>query len=79
MCILFGIIAEARRGALSGMIRFLNASPAFMKTEILWAVVFPAFLRTYVMTNAVGLLLKHYFEPLDMPDSEQLGLRFMRV
>ena len=44
MGILFAIIDQARRGTLGGMIRLVNASPAFLKIAIAWPVVSSAVL-----------------------------------
>ncbi|KAI4181280.1 MAG: hypothetical protein L6R41_006705, partial [Letrouitia leprolyta] len=61
-------------GALAGMICYLDSSAENLSTEIGWVVILPAFQRTHVTSNAVGLLL-HY--ALDTP--EQGGLRLRRV
>lgn len=77
ICILFAVIDKARGGALAGMIGLINASPTFFRIEIAWALVFPAFQRTYVTTNAVGLLLNYCLDPPNAP--ERPGLGFVRV
>lgn len=56
------------------MICYLDSSAENLSTEIGWVVILPAFQRTHVTSNAVGLLL-HY--ALDTP--EQGGLRLRRV
>lgn len=60
------------RPTLAGLIGFLNSSVANLCTEIGFIVTLPAFQRTHVTTNAVGLLL-HY--ALDLPELGGLGLR----
>jgi RimJ/RimL family protein N-acetyltransferase len=77
-CILFAIIDKARGGAMAGVIRLVNVSPANLSAEIGWAVVFPAFQRTYVTSNAVGLLLRYCLD-LPIPGAARPGLGFRRV
>lgn len=77
LAILFAIIDKARGGALAGVIGLLNTLPFNLSTEIGWVVVFPAFQRTYVSSNAIGLLLRYC---LELPsDPERPGLGFRRV
>ncbi|KAL8710358.1 MAG: hypothetical protein Q9225_007306, partial [Loekoesia sp. 1 TL-2023] len=59
-------------GALAGMICYLSSSAQHLSTEIGFLVILPAFQRTHVTTNAVGLLLRY---ALDSPDEGGLGLR----
>ena len=55
----------------------MHTSPANLSGEIWWVVVFPAFQRTYVTTNAIGLLLRYC---LELPSAPQWpGLGFRRV
>ena len=76
--ILFAIIDKARGGAMAGVIGLINVSSANLSAEIGWAVVFPAFQRTYVTSNAVGLLLRYCLD-LPVPGAARPGLGFRRV
>jgi RimJ/RimL family protein N-acetyltransferase len=80
--ILFAIIDKARGGAMVGVISLIKASAEHLSAEIAWIVVFPAFQRTYVTSNAVGLVL-HYALELPTPDpahgTRRRGLGFRRV
>jgi len=73
--ILFTIIDKARGGAHAGLIGLINASPEKLSAEIAWTLVFPTFQRTYVTTNAVGLLLNYCLELPSAPQRPGLGLR----
>ena len=72
MCIFFAIIDEACEGPLAEVIGLVNVSPAFVKIEIAWLVVFSAFQRTCFTMNSAGL-----FESPSMPERHRL--RFVRV
>jgi len=75
--ILFAIIDKAREGQFAGLIGLMNTSPANLSIEIGWILVFPAFQRTYVTSNAIGLVL-HYC--LELPSAaKRPGLGFRRV
>jgi RimJ/RimL family protein N-acetyltransferase len=75
--ILFAIIDKARDDALAGVIGLFFTSPENLSVEIGWVLVFPEFQRTYVTTNAVGLLLRYC---LELPSaSHRPGLGFRRV
>jgi RimJ/RimL family protein N-acetyltransferase len=63
-------------GALSGMIGLLRSEPAQRKTEIGPVITLPAFQRTHVTSNAIGLLL-HYC--LNLPSASPPGLGLRRV
>ena len=76
--LLFAIIDKARDGAMAGVIGLLDTSAHNLSVEIGWVVVFPAFQRTYVTSNAVGILLRYSLE-LPSPDSGRGGLGFRRV
>jgi len=57
---------HAQSGAqprLAGVIGFLNASPAHLSVEIGWVLILPAYQRTHVTSNAIGLLLHYCLEP----------------
>ena len=74
--ILFAIIDKARGDAFAGVIGLFGASPANLSAEIAWIVVFPEFRRTYVTSNAVGLILNYSLElPSAPPERRGLGLR----
>ena len=80
-CILFAILDKARGGAMAGVIGLVNASAAQLCAEIAWALVFPAFRRTYVTSNAIGILLQYALEipsPSPRPGARR-GLGFRRV
>jgi len=79
MCIFFAIIDKARGDALAGVVALVNTSPANLRTEIAWLVVFPEFRRTYVTDNAVGLLLNYCLELPNPPPGRGRGLGFRRV
>lgn len=53
---------EDRDGALAGIMSFINTSLANQCTEIGYIVILPAFQRTHITTNAVGLMLEHALE-----------------
>ena len=76
--ILFAIIDKARGGAMAGLIGLINTSPENLSTEIGWVIIFPAFQRTYVTTNAIGLLLRYCLD-LPIPGAVRPGLGFRRV
>ena len=80
--ILFAIIDKARDGAMAGVIALINTSVENLSTEIAWLVVFPAFQRTYVTSNAVGIAMRYVLE-LPSPDlahgARGRGLGFRRV
>ena len=80
--ILFAIIDKARGGAMAGVIGLVNADPDNLSAEIAWVLVFPAFQRTYVTSNAVGIVLQYALE-LPVPDpargARRRGLGFRRV
>ena len=50
-------------GAFAGMIAYMDSSPVHRCTEIGAIVVLPAFQRTHVASNAVGLMIQHAFRP----------------
>ncbi|KAF9483157.1 acyl-CoA N-acyltransferase [Pholiota conissans] len=59
-------------GQIAGLIGWLHASPANLTYEIGPVIVLPAFQRTFVTANAVGLLLRY---ALDLPAEGGLGFR----
>jgi len=76
--ILFAIIDKARGGAMAGVIGLVNASAENLSAEIAWLLVFPEFQRTYVTSNAIGIMLQYAFE-LPTPGARHRGLGFRRV
>ena len=76
--ILFAIIDKARGDAFAGVIGLFGASPTNLSVEIAWIAVFPEFRRTYVTSNAVGLILNYCLELPSAPP-ERRGLGFRRV
>jgi RimJ/RimL family protein N-acetyltransferase len=79
LCLLFAIIDKARGDALAGVISLVNVNPANLRAEIAWLVVFPEFRRSYVTSNAIGLLLNYCLELPDPPSGRRPGLGFRRV
>jgi len=73
--ILFAIIDKARENKLAGLIGLKNTSPANLSAEIGWILVFPAFQRTYVTSNAIGLVLHYCLELPSAPKRPGLGLQ----
>ena len=76
--VLFAIIDKGQGGhsrAMAGVIGLLHASTTNLSAEMAWVLVFPAFQRTYVTTNAVGLLLRYCLELPGAPQRPGLGLR----
>ncbi|KAF8606013.1 acyl-CoA N-acyltransferase [Ceratobasidium sp. AG-I] len=60
--------------ALAGTIGYLNAAPESASVEIGYAIVLPAYQRTFVSTHAIGLLLQYAFElPEDNSKDNDLG------
>ena len=78
-CITFAIIDKARGDALAGVVSLVNTTPAHLCSEIAWLIVFPEFRRSYVTSNAVGLLLNYCLELPDPPPGRPRGLGFRRV
>jgi len=76
--ILFAIIDKGHGDALAGVIGLMDASAHNLSVEIGWVAIFPAFRRTYVTSNAVGILLRYALE-LPSPDTGRGGLGFRRV
>ena len=76
--ILFAILDKAHEGGtFAGVIGLVDASPANLSVEIAWVLVFPERQRTYVTSNAIGLLLRYC---LELPgDLQRPGLGFRRV
>ncbi|KAJ7104161.1 hypothetical protein B0H15DRAFT_918775 [Mycena belliarum] len=72
--ILFAVIDKTRgqSGALAGVIGLIHTSSQNRWTEIACVICFPDFQRTFVNTNAVGLLLRYC---LDLPKDGGLGFR----
>ncbi|KAF8149436.1 acyl-CoA N-acyltransferase [Crassisporium funariophilum] len=76
---LFAIIDKTRpdadaqsSGSIAGMIGWQNGSMSNLSLEVGPVVILPAFQRTFVGTNAVGLLLKYAF---DLPEDGGLAMR----
>ncbi|VDC02820.1 unnamed protein product [Peniophora sp. CBMAI 1063] len=59
-------------GSLAGVIGLFYTSSTTLSTEIGPVMAFPAFQRTYVMSSAIGLLLRYC---LEIPSKGGLGLR----
>ncbi|KAI0294617.1 acyl-CoA N-acyltransferase [Multifurca ochricompacta] len=73
--VLFTIIDKARGNSVAGLIGLINASPTNLSVEFAWVLVFPEFQRTYVTSNAVGLLLQYCLELPTASPKPGLGLR----
>ncbi|KAI0052381.1 acyl-CoA N-acyltransferase [Auriscalpium vulgare] len=81
---LFAIIDKKRpdpahpefEGSMAGVLSLMNTSAPNLSTEIGWVIVFPAFQRTYVTSNACGVLLRYC---LDLPTANPPGLGLRRV
>jgi len=63
-------------GSLAGIVGMLFTSLQHLFTEIGFIMVYPAFQRTHVATNAVGILLKYCLEP---PSASPPGIGLRRV
>ncbi|KAF0327329.1 GNAT family [Colletotrichum asianum] len=63
---------EDEEGGMAGRISFANTSTAHLCTEIGYIVIFPAYQRTHVTTNAVGLMLHEAFKS---PEDGGFGIR----
>lgn len=63
---------EDDEGELAGTMSYMRSSATTLSTEIGFVVVLPAFQRTHVTTNAVGLMLQY---ALASPAEGGLGLR----
>ncbi|CAD6573006.1 MAG: hypothetical protein ASARMPRED_005825 [Alectoria sarmentosa] len=63
---------ESPSGALAGLIAFQDASLSNLSFEIGPVIILPAFQRTHVASNAIGLLLQYALDP---KESNGLGLR----
>ena len=74
--ILFAIIDKMHGGGTyAGLIGLVNASPANLSVEIAWVLVFPERQRTYVTSNAIGILLQYCLELPRHPERPGLGMR----
>jgi RimJ/RimL family protein N-acetyltransferase len=66
-------------GSMAGTL-LLHTIPASLTAEIGWVVTFPAFQRTYVTSNATGILLRYCLAtPGPSPDARHPGLGLRRV
>ncbi len=74
--IFFAIIDKGRGGTLAGVIGLINTEPVHLSTEIGFVTIFPAYQRTYVTSNAVGILLRYC---LELPAAPRPGLGLRRV
>jgi len=74
--VFFAIIDKGRGGKLAGEIGLINTEPVNLSTEIGFVTIFPAYQRTYVTSNAVGILLRYC---LELPSAPRPGLGLRRV
>ena len=65
-------LRPSQGGTFAGVISYLNTFPDQLSTEIGHIVVLPAWQRTFLNTNAVGLMLKH---ALELPEDGGWGFR----
>ncbi|KAK7679001.1 hypothetical protein QCA50_017945 [Cerrena zonata] len=63
-------------GSLAGLIALFGTSVEQLTTEIAFVVTFPAFQRSHVAANAVGVLMKYC---LEVPSATVPGLGLRRV
>lgn len=77
--ILFAVIDKARGNAFAGVIALLTTFPMNLSTELGWLVIFPEFRRSYVTSNAIGLLLNYCLEVPDPSPGRPRGLGLRRV
>jgi len=77
--VLFAIIDKTKpnydtdlEGSLAGMIGVIKCSPSQLSAELGPVVILPAFQRTFVSSNAIGLTLRYL---LDTSDAGGLGFR----
>jgi len=71
--LVFAVLDKTKPEApLAGLIGLLNTSANNLSTELGWLITLPAFQRTHVTNNAIGLLLTWC---LDSPAQGGLGLR----
>ncbi|KAJ7755143.1 acyl-CoA N-acyltransferase [Mycena metata] len=72
--ILFAVIDKTKgpHGAFAGTVGLLHASSQNRSTEIGPVICFPEFQRTFVNSNAVGILLRYC---LNLPEEGGLGFR----
>ena len=75
--IVFAILDKTKASSdgdapFAGVIGLLNTDPDNSSTELGWLIILPAFQRTHVTTNAIGLLLTWC---LDSPSDGGLGFR----
>lgn len=82
--VMFAIIDKTRPdaahpgfgGSLAGIIGLFHTSVDQLSTEIAFVMILPDFQRTFVASNAVGLLMKYC---LEVPTSSPPGLGLRRV
>lgn len=61
-------------GSFAGTVGLINTAAGSLMSEIGWVITFPAFQRTYVTSNSVGILLRYCLE-LSTASPPGLGLR----
>lgn len=74
--IFFAILDKTKDASLeksmAGVIGFIHCSPQNLAVEIAPVIILPAFQRTFVSSNAIGLMLKY---ALDLPEDGGIGFR----
>ncbi|KAK7679000.1 hypothetical protein QCA50_017944 [Cerrena zonata] len=82
--IVFSIVDKTRpddahpefEGSLAGIIGLLDTSVEQLTTEIGFVMIFPAFQRSHIASNAVGILMKYC---LEVPTASPPGLGLRKV
>ena len=69
-------IDDGTNGALAGIVAYVNSKPKNFMIEIGAVFILPAFHRTHVASNTIGLLLNY---ALNLPSSPGGGLGLRRV
>ncbi|KAI0262255.1 hypothetical protein BC834DRAFT_972248 [Gloeopeniophorella convolvens] len=73
---MFAAIDKASGGKMAGIIGLIKTEPANLATEIGYVILFKTYHRTYVASNAVGILLRY---SLELPTAPHPGLGLRRV
>ncbi|KAI0922350.1 hypothetical protein AcV7_005903 [Taiwanofungus camphoratus] len=82
--ILFAVIDKTRPdparpelgGSFAGVMGLMAASPVQLRAEVAFVLIFKAFQRTHVASNAVGVLMRYC---LELPSASPPGLGLRRV
>jgi len=66
------VLRPCQGGTFAGVIAYINTFPEQLSTEIGHVCILPAWQKTFLTTNAAGLLMKHALD-LPRPDSPNEG------